>query len=544
MARKAGQGKEEEESRARQQEEKTPACDGRGHHVVEQERHLIVKATQLNQHVYFKAILISKFQSKDMVLRKRGFLFVSTEDENLWMASRMDPVTFEDVTVKITIEEWALLSSSQKKLYSGVMKETFLNLISTAQEEKFGDYCKDPKRKMGTQVIEKECGYACDNDCDKNQDPDRENIININMHPTVSVHERTLYVRNMIGHSSSYGYGRVQTTESPSMWRKPTATAFIHQKHWEDISPSQSLQVLEISPEEKLCKSPHLNEAYTSLCLDQPQERTQTGEILNENDLTRDRNCQNGEVIHTEVKQFVGQLCEEAFSNSSDLVNHENSHIGKKRDNCRQPGKTFKYGKCFEKHKVAVTGEKPYACEHCGKDFSERSSCTRHERVHTAEKLFACKDFRKTFSYHSHLKSHELIHTAEKPYACKYCGKAFTKSSNLKSHEWIHTGEKPYACKHCGKAFNSYIKIHLHIHIGEKPYACKHCGEAFNWRSHLKSHERIHCGVKPYACKYCGKTFTNSTNQKSHEWIHSGEKPYACICKTMNRVTLERRLMH
>ncbi|KAL6039738.1 hypothetical protein STEG23_000350, partial [Scotinomys teguina] len=46
MARKAGQGKEEEESRARQQEgktpvreeEKTPACDGRGHHVVEPDR--------------------------------------------------------------------------------------------------------------------------------------------------------------------------------------------------------------------------------------------------------------------------------------------------------------------------------------------------------------------------------------------------------------------------------------------------------------------------------------------------------------------------
>ncbi|KAL6036849.1 hypothetical protein STEG23_035052, partial [Scotinomys teguina] len=45
MARKAGQGKEEEESRARQQEEKTPvrdeekkpACHGRGHHVVEQD---------------------------------------------------------------------------------------------------------------------------------------------------------------------------------------------------------------------------------------------------------------------------------------------------------------------------------------------------------------------------------------------------------------------------------------------------------------------------------------------------------------------------
>ncbi|KAL6083896.1 hypothetical protein STEG23_030472, partial [Scotinomys teguina] len=174
----------------------------------------------------------------------------------------------------------------------------------------------------------------------------------------------------MIGHSSSHGYGRVQTTELPSMWRKPTATAFIHQKHWKDISPSQSLQVLEISPEEKLCKSPHVNEAYTSLCFDQPQERTQTGENLNENDLTRDTYGQNGEVIHTEVKQFVGQLCKEALSNSSDLINHENSYIGKKRANCRQSDKRVKCGKCFEKHKVPVTGEKPYACQHCGKYFS------------------------------------------------------------------------------------------------------------------------------------------------------------------------------
>ncbi|KAL6093816.1 hypothetical protein STEG23_025677 [Scotinomys teguina] len=201
-------------------------------------------------------------------------------------------------------EEWALLNSSQKKLYSGVMKETFLNLIfvGTAIEEKLGEDCKDLRRKMRTQVIEKECEYACDNDCDKNQNPVPENIINIDMYPI---------------------------------------------------------------------------------------ERTQPGENLDENDLTRDTYGQNGEVIHTEVKQFIGQFCEEASSDSSDLVNHGNSHIGKKRAICRQSSKTFKYPKYFEKHEVAVTGEKPYECEHCGKDFSERSICTRHERIHTAEKLFA-----------------------------------------------------------------------------------------------------------------------------------------------------------
>ncbi|KAL6033114.1 hypothetical protein STEG23_035687 [Scotinomys teguina] len=54
MARKAEQGKAEEESRARQQKEKTPvreeekmpACHGRGHHVVEQAKALVDEQLQ------------------------------------------------------------------------------------------------------------------------------------------------------------------------------------------------------------------------------------------------------------------------------------------------------------------------------------------------------------------------------------------------------------------------------------------------------------------------------------------------------------------
>ena len=44
---------------------------------------LIVWAAKLNQHIYFKGILISKFGSRDLLLWKRGSYFVSTEDENL-----------------------------------------------------------------------------------------------------------------------------------------------------------------------------------------------------------------------------------------------------------------------------------------------------------------------------------------------------------------------------------------------------------------------------------------------------------------------------
>ena len=51
------------------------------------ERHFIVWAAKLNQHVYYKGILTSEFGSKDMVLWKGGSSFVFTQDKNLWIAS-------------------------------------------------------------------------------------------------------------------------------------------------------------------------------------------------------------------------------------------------------------------------------------------------------------------------------------------------------------------------------------------------------------------------------------------------------------------------
>ena len=53
------------------------------------EKQWIAKAAKLSEHIYFKGILILNFVSKDILLWKRGSVFISAEDENLWIASRL-----------------------------------------------------------------------------------------------------------------------------------------------------------------------------------------------------------------------------------------------------------------------------------------------------------------------------------------------------------------------------------------------------------------------------------------------------------------------
>ncbi|KAM6472115.1 zinc finger protein 202-like isoform 2-T2 [Liasis olivaceus] len=235
--------------------------------------------------------------------------------------------------------------------------------------------------------------------------------------------------------------------------------------------------------------------------------------------------------IHTGENPYKCMECGKDFADSSQLTSHNWIHTGEKPYKCMECGKGFCENWSLMRHERIHTVEKPYKCMECGKGFCENWSLMRHERIHTAEKPYKCRECGKGFCENWSLMRHKRIHTGEKPYQCIECGKTFIQSSHLTSHKRIHTGEKPYKCMECGKTFthSSHVTSHKRIHTGEKPYKCVECGKEFCENVSLMRHKMIHTGEKPYKCRECGNSFRTSGSLTSHKRIHTGEKPYKCV---------------
>jgi len=264
-------------------------------------------------------------------------------------------------------------------------------------------------------------------------------------------------------------------------------------------------------------------------------------------------------------KNFVCDVCQNAFSTRQILRRHRAVHSSERPFVCKYCNKSFKLDyrmKEHEKrHEKTCTGgtaseQKAFSCDECGKCFSNHKALAVHNRRHSVPQEKVLKDsiiksqpkqrdsvvinrpqkqvLKDSVIIKSQPKQRDIINRSQrKQHVCQNCGKQFSWYSELIKHEFCHSGLELHGCDRCNRKFidaESLVKHTQKFHSGPVvPYSCNFCPKQFASRVEITRHMRYHTGERPFLCNLCPKTFFISEHLQRHiKTCHVDARPYPC----------------
>ncbi|XP_037673618.1 zinc finger protein 786-like [Choloepus didactylus] len=312
------------------------------------------------------------------------------------------PLTFEDVAIYFTEQEWQNLEAWQKELYQHVMRTNYETLVSLD--------VGIPKPKLISWIEQTGAPFK---NCEESQKS--ENIIS----SSADAHFDPVTEGQLFGGSQK----AVNSGETKCHFR---------------LNPQ-----LNIPREQRDFHCNDCDDSFYTKGLPKAQRLRHKGE-----------------------KPFSCSECGRDFSYHCKLRDHLRVHSGEKPFQCPECDKSFRLKGVLKVHQRSHSRERPFCCGECGRGFNRQSKLTEHFRVHTGEKPFQCPECDKSFRLKAQLLSHQGLHTGERPFHCPECDKNFRERGHMLTHQRIHRPERPFSCGDCGKGFlyKSKLAQHLRVH--------------------------------------------------------------------------------